>query len=83
MILSAAIKDSDGVIWSLPEPNRHHNIFKLMYQMNISSYRSIEGFVDDERNFLDRNQAWIVAEKCNQIVNDIGVYGKLLTEHLW
>jgi hypothetical protein len=50
--------------------------FRLDYIKN-----SMQGFVDDQGNFLDRDKALDVALKCGQVKEIIG--GCLTSEDLW
>lgn len=48
-----------------------------------------QGFVDNNREFLTREEAWLVAEKANQIIKRVGGdmnaegVGKLFSENLY
>lgn len=43
-----------------------------------------QGFIDQFGNFLTREEAYIIAERNNQIINFIGYKGnKLFSEHLY
>ena len=43
-----------------------------------------QGFIDQRGNFLTREEAWIVAEKANQIIRRVGADGvKLFSENLY
>jgi len=60
-----------GHIWSLPKPNRHGDIIKLIRQEPNAQKLlsgSQEGFLDNAGQFLDRLSAWHVAHKAGQIL---------------
>ena len=75
MITYVAIKDRNGRVWSLPAPNRHHNVIHLVHVETGDREKAlhllgehIQGFLNDTGTFLDRIQAWHEAKKCNQIL---------------
>jgi hypothetical protein len=96
MITHVAIQDATGTIWSLPAPNRHGDIIKLLKQNNTSLQAPVYGFLDHNKHFLTREEAWHEAKKCNQILppyNPINptqragkpndVPGPLFSEDIW
>jgi hypothetical protein len=45
---AAAIKDIDGKIWTLPPPNRHHDVIRLMRESGYEgpvSHPDQQGFI--------------------------------------
>ena len=71
MITHVAIKDADGKIWSLPKPNRHGDIIKLIQKKEDARRllsNTVHGFLNDAGAFLTRKEAWFEASKCNQIL---------------
>ena len=42
-----------------------------------------QGFLTDAGRFVDREEAWIIAEKANQIIQQSGGYGTLYSEDLY
>lgn len=84
MIIGAAIKIKDLILF-LPCPNRHHNIIHQFFD-NFEKVvpKHIQGFLNDKGEFLDRESAFIEAERCNQFKKDVEVWGnKLYSENLW
>ena len=85
-IVSAAVC-YQGVIFSLPAPNRHHHILHAMHQMGLpnSSHRE-QGFLTDEGRYIDRLGALEVAQAADQIISNettwVPAIG-LFTEDLW
>ncbi len=72
MILCAAIKATftrDGETLTVVVPGcRHADIWELMADLRFPRDREeIEGFLDRNGKFLDRNEAFIHAVKCGQI----------------
>lgn len=74
---------------SLPAPNRHHNIIhNLSKEYGIDSGgEAIQGFLDSEGNFLNREQAFILASKNGQLKRRTGPKyyqgNELFSEDLW
>ena len=74
-----------GATHSLPKPKRHHHIVHLLYLATGDSVdHTIQGFLDDQGNFLNRTDALIHARACGQqkgpnIRNDDWLY----SEDIW
>lgn len=68
-ITHVAIKTGNGKIYFLPAPNRHHNVLRLM--MSLIKDREydtkIQGFLDEDGNFLNRKDAYLVAVDSGQL----------------
>lgn len=74
-----------GVIYSLPKPNRHHNVFAIMPKHEDREKHDIQGFLDESGRFLTRDEAYILAKSSGQLNRRPGGYdGNLLfSEDLW
>lgn len=77
-----------GKVWSLPPPNRHHNVIRLIADetgdTHIDAHGENQGFVDADGRYLTRARA-LVSALCNKQVldeNDIRG-GQLYSEDLW
>lgn len=83
-ITHVAIK-LNGIIHSLPKPNRHHHIIRQIYEETGKPVRGkdIQGFLDNEGNFLSRIEAMKVAVEANQILENSLVLSELYSENLW
>lgn len=91
MILAAAIKfhiektNKDVVLCG----HRHCNIFEQLQLLGFEpqkGYKEIEqGFIDDRNNFLTREEAYIHAIKCGQMIFCISDKKELelYSEDLW
>lgn len=81
MITHVAIK-YNGTIYSLPAPNRHHDVIRSIGGIKGPD---VQGFLDDKRHFLNRVQALIHAKHYGQLKRRPGQYdGDLLfSEDLW
>lgn len=83
MITHVAIIWKDK-LYSLPKPNRHHHIIHEIHLAtgDMDIYGD-QGFLDDKGNFLNRADALIHAQACNQL-NDRPLWGDwLYSENLW
>lgn len=76
-------------IYSLPAPNRHHNVIREIAKENgvgIKSY-DIQGFINDQGDFLTRRQGMQYARSCGQLnrKDETGSYqgDELYSEDLW
>lgn len=74
-----------GKIYSLPAPNRHHHLIKLIYEsckLEGSVNGETQGFLTDEGAFVEREEAARIAIKAGQIEKLI--HGPdLFSEDLW
>lgn len=69
-ITGVAILDSQGRLWSLPEPHRHKHIYALAAFLNTSAEpekSGIEGFTTNLGRFVDRREAYLIAQKAKQL----------------
>ena len=85
MIVCAAIRNEhDHIICGA----RHYDVI-MHGQIPTSNDDWIDskieqGFIDQKGVFLNRKEAWIVAEEAGQIIRDIiGCRGKLFSENLY
>ena len=86
-IIAAAIRYGDD-IYTLPPPNRHHHIInhiaKLTEVNYIDTLPDDEGFIDENNNYLTRQQALVSAMINNQILDMNKIYAEeLCSENLW
>lgn len=75
-----------GIIYSLPAPNRHHNVIRLIVDSTGASSIDGEeqGFLDATGRFLSRRQALVSAKLHNQIKDPSNIRaGRLFSEDLW
>jgi hypothetical protein len=81
-IKEAAIKDENGIVHTLPRPNRHHNILNLLFEQGIKSHLDGQGFVLDDGTWVDRvTAAQIVLQngQCERLLSPPDLY----SEDLW
>lgn len=85
-IIGVAIKSKeDGKVNILEKPNRHHHVIKAMVESGYSKpIKGIQGFIDDQMNFLTREEAFELANKNGQYnrTDNCNLY-KLFSEDLW
>jgi hypothetical protein len=72
----------------LPPPMRHHHVLQHMKALGFTReqiFSADQGFATDRQRFLNRKEAWHVAEAAGQIVRrDLVVpNGLLFSEHMW
>lgn len=85
MITDVAIM-FEGEIWSLPAPNRHHDVIRKIYDCNGCGINGpdVQGFLDNEGNFLNRVDALQHIIDCQQILVDNKINGgRLYSENVW
>ncbi len=75
-----------GVVYSLPPPNRHHHvIWEIVARTGVSCVDNNEqGFLDASGRFLNRRQALASARLFGQIKDESQIrLGQLFSEDLW
>lgn len=85
MIISVAIKQGN-IIHTLPQPKRHHHVLWEISErspMGLIMAEGVQGFLDNEGNFLDRTEALHHALACGQIEKPKFQDNELFSEDLW
>lgn len=83
---TAAIVDADGKVWTLPRPNRHHDIIRVMRESGYDgpvSHPDQQGFMLNNGMFCRRKPAQSIAENAGQVKNGKIIGYTLTTEDLW
>ena len=92
MIVASAIKLSDGRVFV---GKRHGDCFKNLMSISIAlgmdeeaarrlHFNCTQGFITDELAFLDREQAYFEAGKCDQFKNkEVPATAYLISEDIW
>lgn len=88
MITVAAVKVlANGRIYRLPRPNRHGDILNMMKRKGElpEDYPTTTecGFIDDERGYVNRAMAGMIAYKNEQIKKKAVNSPDLYSEDLW
>lgn len=87
-IMGVAIKYG-GVVYSLPPPNRHHNVIRHIREVTGSGIAGsdVQGFITDEGEFLNRKAAMALASVNGQLNRRPGAQfyqgPELYSEDLW
>jgi len=88
MITHVAIR-FNGKIYSLPAPNRHHDVIRLIVQetgaKTVDAREDDQGFLIDGDRYCRRKPALRIATECGQLKpNCLGPkLGKLFSEDVW
>lgn len=77
-----------GTTYSLPPPNRHHNVIRLIAETlgikYVDARDDDQGFLDENGQYLRRKPALRVASANNQLREGVPVIGgRLYSENLW
>jgi hypothetical protein len=80
-VLAAAVRDKQGIIWSLPAPCRHHDILKHIPDEHTAE----QGFILTDGTFVDRVTAKSYAMMNQQILEGElrGQFRELFSEDMW
>lgn len=75
----------DGIVHTLPKPNRHHNIIWMLaptgkYKLPIFGE---QGFITNTGRFVDRIEARKIAEAANQLIERARDKKQLYSEDVW
>lgn len=71
------------LVVSIPAPARHHHCLYLLNAQGIDTASWAQGFLTSAGRFVDRHEAWAIAEAANQIRQQTGPHGTLFSEDLW
>jgi hypothetical protein len=87
MITHVAIRFR-GKIYSLPAPNRHHHIIRMIVEQTgaetVDGPSNDQGFLDESGTYYNRKQALAHAQYFGQIIDESKVYADILTsENVW
>jgi len=88
LITHVALK-FNGETHSLPKPNRHHDIIRMIVQNNpdikfVDAPEEDWGFLDADGKYLNRKQALTRAMLTDQIIDINKVYARqLFSENVW
>lgn len=87
LVVAAALRISEeGVVFSLPRPNRHHNIIHALHAIQPKLAHGCEqGFLLADGTFANRERALRVAYAAGQLEekNKVGHKDLLFSEDLW
>lgn len=73
----------NGITYSLPAPNRHHHVIRLIRDTGIKKQvRGNQGFLTEDGAFIERKPAAILALETGQ-VTQLDAPPSLFSEDLW
>jgi hypothetical protein len=74
----------NGIVYSLPKPNRHHHVIRALADLGLKTpIRGLQGFLDNNKKFLTRREAFEVAIASKQIEKPEHGLEELFSEDLW
>ena len=82
-IVAAAVR-YEGIVYSLPPPARHSDVFRLMVDLpGESTALDNQGFVTSVGRFVDRREAAVVARAALQLIREPTPTYLLTSEDVW
>jgi hypothetical protein len=77
-----------GKVWSLPKPNRHHDVIRMIAEQtgvdHVGASGDDQGFLDATGRYLRRCPALHLAHMNGQVKEGASIHGRLLfSEDLW
>lgn len=76
-----------GKVWSLPAPNRHHDVIRLIVEETgveyVNAHGDDQGFLDESGRYLRRQAALLSAEANGQVKQKTNPPNKLFSEDIW
>lgn len=74
----------NGVIYSLPRPNRHHDVIRHIHnETGAMNIRGEQGFMTDDGQFVGRGYARLIAERSGQLLPRASEGRELYSEDVW
>jgi hypothetical protein len=81
-IVAAAIFGSNGVVYTLPPPNRHNHIIVMMGSQ-VFRQTCPQGFLTNTGRFVSRKEALAIATVAGQLIRKTSPTDRLFTNDLW
>ena len=76
-----------GVVYSLPKPNRHHDVIRHIVETTNAKYVDSrdedQGFLDESGQYLNRKQALTSAQLNGQLKGPLKHAWALFSEDIW
>lgn len=73
-----------GKTYSLPAPNRHHHILRIIHAEHGKTWPNVQGFLDNRGKFLRRVPSVRVALAAGQVLQPNNMHAnQLFSEDLW
>lgn len=74
----------NGVIYSLPRPNRHHDVIRHIHEVTgATTIDGDQGFMTNDGQFVGRRQARLIAERSGQLLPRASKGKELYSEDVW
>lgn len=74
----------ENIVYSLPAPDRHHHVLRLIYKEHGKCNPNKQGFLNNSGVYLTRTQALKVALAANQVKDINNIHAdRLFSEDLW
>lgn len=81
-IVGVAIQSLEGIVYTLPPPNRHNHVIVMMGRPTFKQ-KCPQGFITNTGRFVGRREAFLIAEKSGQLIRKTGQPDQLYSEDLW
>jgi hypothetical protein len=82
-IVAAAIMGSDGTVYSVPPPGRHHNVIASMGGKYRIDDDPKQGFVTSTGRFVERYEGKQIARREGQLLDRASPSPQLFSEDVW
>jgi len=87
IITGVAIMVGNNTFYSLPKPNRHHNVFDIIDverpDLIINNLMEKQGFITSKGRFVDRKEGLLIASTANQLIRKTQPLYLLFSEDMW
>lgn len=80
-IVAAAVQ-FQGTTISMPPPARHHTILHTLFP-TIQPCVLDQGFLTSDGRYVTRAEAWVIANRMNQVILHVSDREELFSENLW
>lgn len=81
-IIAAAMRKGE-VVFSVPQPGRHHTIFHALDAVGMDLDEDNQGFLTSDGRFVDRVDGLRIATEAGQIIQKHGKPDMLFSEDMW
>lgn len=79
-----AILNTDGKVFTIPRPGRHHDVIRLMVQAGCPKpITGTQGFLASDGKFVEREPAKVIAQQAGQLLPRASNSTELFSEDMW
>ncbi len=88
-IMRAAIRHSNGIIFSVERPGRHGHVISAMASIGMANRAAgknvvkDQGFITNKGRYVGRFEACLIAHNAKQIIAKTGPSDRLFSEDVW